>query len=67
MIRLKTIVEIIYDCERKDMSKAFQEMSLADLKNYWLKNESSPLKEELESCLGDACEVRIKDVEFTEE
>ena len=67
MIRLKTIVEIIYDCERKDMSKEFQEMSLADLKNYCLKNKSSPLKEELESCLGDACEVRIKDVEVTEE
>lgn len=67
MIRLKIIVEIIYDCERKDMSKEFQEMSLADLKNYCLKNKSSPLKEELKSCLGDECEVHIKDVEVTEE
>lgn len=67
MIKVKSIVEIIYECDRKDMSKEFQEMSLADLKNYCLKNKSSPLKEELESCLGDACEVRIKDVEVTEE
>ena len=32
MIRLKTIVEIIYECDREDMSKEFKEMSLADLK-----------------------------------
>lgn len=67
MIRLKTIVEIIYDCERKDMSKEFQEMSLADFKNYCLKNKSSPLKEELKSCLGDECKINIKSVEVTEE
>lgn len=67
MIRLKTIVEIRYECERKDMLKEFQEMSSADLKNYFLKNKASPLEEELESCLGDACKVRIKDVEVTEE
>lgn len=66
MIRLKTIVEIIYDCERKDMGKEFQEMSLANLKNYCLKNKSSTLKEELESCLGDACKINIKSVEVTE-
>lgn len=62
MIRLKTIVEIIYECDRKDMSKEFQEMSLADFKNYC----SSPLKEELKSCLGDACKIKIKSVEVTE-
>lgn len=66
MIRLKTIVEIIYDCERKDMSKEFQEMSLADFKNYCLKNKSSPLKKELKSCLGDECKINIKSVEVTE-
>lgn len=66
MIRLKTIVEIIYECDRKDMSKEFQEMSLADFKNYCLKNKSSPLKEELKSCLGDACKIKIKSVEVTE-
>lgn len=63
MIRLKTIVEIIYECDRKDMSKEFQEMSLADYKNYC----SSALKEELKSCLGDGSEVHIKSVEVTEE
>ena len=39
MIRLKTIVEIIYDCERKDMSKEFQKMSLADLKKLLFKKQ----------------------------
>lgn len=66
MIRLKTIVEIIYECDREDMSKEFKEMSLADFKNYCLKNKSSALKEELKSCLGDACKINIKDVEVTE-
>ena len=41
------------------MIKELQEMSLADYKNYC----SSALKEELKSCLGDACEVRIKNIE----
>ena len=31
-----------------------------------LKNKSSPLKEELKSCLGDACKIKIKSVEVTE-
>lgn len=63
MIEIKSTVEIIYECDRKDMSKEFQEMSLADYKNYC----SSALKEELKSCLGDGWKVHIKSVEVTEE
>lgn len=63
MIEIKSTVEIIYECDRKDMNKEFQEMSLADYKNYC----SSALKEELKSCLGDGWEVHIKSVEVTEE
>ena len=62
MIRIKAIVEIIYDCERKDMDKKFQEMPLNDLRNHC----SSALDEELKSCLGDECKIHIKDVEVTE-
>lgn len=62
MIRIKAIVEIIYDSERKDMSKEFQEMPLNDLRNHC----SSALDEELKSCLGDACKINIKDVAVTE-
>ena len=62
MIRVKSIVEIINECDRKDMSKEFQEMSLADCKNYC----SSALKEELKSCLGDEWRVHVKSVEVTE-
>lgn len=60
---IKSTVEIIYECDRKDMNKELQEMSLADYKNYC----SSALKEELKSCLGDGWEVHITSVEVTEE
>lgn len=63
MIKVKSVVEIIYECDRKDMSKEFQEMPLNDLRN----NCSSALKEELKLCLGNGWEVHIKDVEVTEE
>ncbi len=67
MIKIKTIVEIIDSYDREDMGKEFKEMSLADLRNYCLENNSSALEEELKSCVGDQCEVHIKHVEVTEE
>lgn len=62
MIKVKSIVEIINECDRKDMDKKFQEMPLNDLRNHC----SSALEEELKSCLGDECKINIKDVEVTE-
>lgn len=63
MIRVKTIVEIIYECNREDMDKKFQKMPLTDLRNYC----PSAFEEELKSCLGDGWKVHIKNVEVTEE
>lgn len=67
MIKIKTTVEITDSYDREDMSKDFQKMSLADLRNYCLENNSSALEEELKSCLGDECKINIKSVEVTEE
>lgn len=66
MIKIKMIVEITDSYDREDMSKDFQKMSLADLRNYCLENNSSALEEELKSCVGDQCEVHIKDVVIME-
>jgi hypothetical protein len=63
MIKVKSIVEIIYECDRKDMDKEFQKKSLTDMNNYC----SSALKEELKSCLGDGWKVHMKSVEVSEE
>ena len=63
MIKIKSTVEIIYECDRKDMNKELQVMSIPEYKYYC----SSALKEELKSCLGDGWEVHIKSVEVTEE
>lgn len=63
MIKVKSIVEIINECDRKDMSKEFQKKSLTDLRDHC----SSALEEELKLCLGNGWEVHIKDVEVTEE
>lgn len=62
MIRIKSIVEIINECDRKDMDKKFQEMPLNDLRDHC----SSALEEELKLCLGDDWKVHVKDVEVTE-
>lgn len=66
MIKIKTTVEITDSYDREDMSKDFQKMSLADLRNYCLENNSSALEEELKLCLGDDWKVHVKDVEVTE-
>lgn len=66
MIKLKTIVEITYEIERKDMGKEFQEMSLTEFKNYCLKDNSSLLEKELKSCLGEEFKINIKSVEVSE-
>lgn len=63
MIRVKAIVEIIYECNREDMDKKVQKMPLTDLRNCC----SSAFEEELKSCLGEECEVHTKSVEVTEE
>lgn len=62
MIRIKSIVEIINECDRKDMNKKFQEMPLNGLRDHC----SSALEEELKTCLGDDWKVHVKDVEVTE-
>lgn len=63
MIKIKSVVEIINECDRKDMSKELQKKSLTDLRNYC----SSAVEEELKLCLGNGWEVHIKSVEVTEE
>lgn len=49
MIKVKSIVEIIYECNREDMDKKVQKMPLTDLRNHC----SSALEEELKLCLGN--------------
>ena len=40
MIRIKTIVEVTDEFNRKDLDLDFQKMSLKDLQNYCLSNTS---------------------------
>lgn len=54
----------------KNMDKYFQKMTIKDLRNFCLSANSeleNKLKDELKAVAGGQCEVRIKDVEVTEE
>lgn len=66
MIKIKTIVEITDELNREDLDLDFQKMSLKDLQNYCLNNNS-----ERENAIKDAIcaksKVHIKNVEVTEE
>lgn len=66
MIKIKTIVEITDEHNRKDLDEDFQKMSSKDLQNYCLNNIS-----ERENAIKDAVcsqsKVHIKSIEVTEE
>lgn len=66
MIKIKTIVEITDEHNREDLDEEFQKMSLKDLREYCLNNNS-----EREGAIKDALcsesKVHIKDVEVSEE
>lgn len=66
MIRIKTLVEIIDEHNREDLDEDFQKMSLKDLRNYCLNNNSEHEKE-IKDVLCSESKVHIKDVEVSEE
>lgn len=66
MIEIKTIVEITGKYNRDDLRKDLKDMSLKDLRDTVLKD--NPIhEEEIKRALGYLCNVRIRDVEVTEE
>lgn len=66
MIKTKTIIEITEEHNREDLDEDFQKMSLKDLRNYCLNNNSEHEKE-IKAAFGLQIKVHIKDVEVSEE
>lgn len=66
MIKIKTTVEITGVLLRKDLRPELQKMSLKELRKFVL-NHNIETENNIKNAFGNLYDVRIKDVEVTEE
>lgn len=66
MIKIKTTVEITGVLLRKDLKPELQKMSLKELRKFVL-NHNIETENNIKNAFGNLYDVRIKDVEVTEE